>query len=76
MEIQHGAEVVDKNGRVLGNVDYVICNTWTGKISRFMVWRKAPEGDLFLSPQDVLDATKSRIMLRVSSEELNEKSKR
>ena len=76
MEIQHGAEVTDKNGKVLGMVDYVIRDTWTGEIRKFMVWRKAPNRDLSLSPDDVLEATKSRITLSASLEELSQKSNR
>ena len=72
MEIEYGAEVVDKNGEVLGRVDYVIRNSWTGEISKFMVYRQAPKGDLFFSPQDVLEATESKVKLGISLTELNE----
>lgn len=47
-------------------------NTWTGEISKFMVRRKAPERDLFFSTEDVLEATKSKIKLSVSFDELSE----
>ena len=55
MQIEYGAEVVDKNGAVLGTVDYTVRNTWTGKISKFVVRRKQPDKDLFLAPQDALE---------------------
>ncbi len=71
MEIEYGAEVVDRNGSVLGTVDHVLRNTWTGEISKFIVRQKPPNEDLFLSPQDVLEVSKSRIRLSVSSEELS-----
>jgi sporulation protein YlmC with PRC-barrel domain len=74
MQIEYGAEVVDKNGTVMGTVDYVVRNSWTGEISKFMVRRKQPGKDLFLSPEDALEVTKSRIRLSVSSEELGQKS--
>lgn len=74
MEIEYGAEVVDKNGKVLGAVDHLARNTWTGEISKFMVRRDEPGGDLFLSLQDVLEATKSRIKLNTSSEELSQRT--
>ncbi len=72
MEIQYGAEVIDKTGKVLGTVDYLVRNTWSGEISKFMVCRKAPESDLFFSTEDVLEATKSKVKVNVSLDELNE----
>ncbi len=75
MQIEYGAEVLDKNGKVLGTVEYIVRNTWTGELSKFMVRRQAGR-DLFLSPEDVLKGTKTRITLSVSSEELSQESKR
>ena len=71
MEIEYGAEVMDRNGKVLGTVDHLVRNTWTGEISKFMVRRKAPERDLLFSTEDVLEATRSEIKLAVSFNELN-----
>jgi len=72
MEIEYGAKVIGRNGNVLGTVGYIIRNSWTGEISKFMVYRQAPKGDLFFSPQDVLEATESEVKLGISLTELNE----
>ena len=72
MQIEYGAEVTDRNGRVLGTVDHLMRNTWTGEISKFVVRRKAPERDLFFSSQDVLEATNTKIKLNISFDELSE----
>jgi sporulation protein YlmC with PRC-barrel domain len=72
MEIEYGAEVTDRNGRVLGTVDHLMHNTWTGEISKFMIRRKAPDSDLLFSVEDVLQATKSKIRLNISLDELSE----
>ena len=72
MEIQYGAEVIDKSGKVLGTVDHLVRNTWSGELSKFMVCRKAPESDLFFSTKDVLEATKSKVKVNVSFDQLNE----
>jgi sporulation protein YlmC with PRC-barrel domain len=72
MEIEYGAEVIDRNGRVLGTVDHLMHNTWTGEISKFVVRRRAPDKDLFFSVEDVLQATKSKIRLDISLDELSE----
>jgi len=73
MDIEYGAEVIDKNGKVLGTVDHLVRNAWTGEISKFIVRRKPPESDLFFSPQETLEATKSKIKVKSSFNELSEK---
>ena len=72
MEIEYGAEVIDRNGQVLGRVDHLVRNTWTGETTKFMVRRKAPDRDLFFSMRDVLEATKVKINLNVSLNEVSE----
>jgi sporulation protein YlmC with PRC-barrel domain len=72
MDIQYGAEVIDKNGKVLGTVDHLMRNTWTGKITKFAVRRKAPDADLFFSTECVLEATKTRVKLNISFHELSD----
>lgn len=74
MQIEYGTEVVDKNGVVLGTVDYVVRNAWTGEISKFMVRQKQFDENLFFSPEDVLEVAESRFRLSVSREELGYKS--
>jgi len=70
MEIQYGATVIDANGEVLGTVDHLMRNTLTGEIKKFVVRRKAPEQDLFISSQSVRHCTGSAVELNVSLEEL------
>lgn len=72
MEIEYGAEVVDKSGKMLGTIDYIIRDTWTGEIRKFMIRKKLPDEDLIFSPQDVLEATKSKIKVNISINEQGE----
>ena len=72
MEIDYGSEVIDRDGKVLGTVDYVIRNSWTGEISKFMVRRGQPDRDLLFSLQDVLEAAESKIKVSISLDELTE----
>jgi len=72
MEIEYGTEVIDRNGKVLGTVDHLMHNTWTGEISKFVVRRRAPDRDLFFSTEDVIEATNTRIRVGVSFDELSE----
>lgn len=74
MEIEFGSQVLDKNEKLLGTVDHIVRDTWSGEISKFMVRREAPEKDLFISIKDAVDISKDTIKLGVSLEELNMKS--
>ncbi len=69
MKIKPGAVVVDRNGQVLGSVDLLARNTWTGEITKFIVTRKPPAKDLFLTPEDILEATETKIKLKNASHE-------
>jgi len=79
MEIEYGAEVIDTNGKVLGTIDYVIRDTWTGEVRKFTVRPKASEREqaqqprhLFLSPQNIIEETESKIRVNVTLDELSE----
>jgi sporulation protein YlmC with PRC-barrel domain len=66
MGIQYGAEVIDKNGKVLGTVDYPVTDTFTGEITKFKVNTKLSDQGLFFSSEDVLEATPNKIKLRIA----------
>jgi len=69
MEISYGAQVVDKNERLLGSVDLVIRNILNGEIIKFMVHRKAPSAALFFKPEDVLEGTDTKVKLNIAIDE-------
>ncbi len=73
MELEFKAEVVDRNGTVLGTVDHLVRDTWSGEIRKFMVRRKDLPEDLFLSPDDVAKSTKTRVTLNATLKELRER---
>lgn len=66
MEIQYGAEVVDKNERSIGVVDYLVRNTYTGEISKFKVKTELAESDLLFSPEDVVELKPNRVKMNFS----------
>jgi len=70
MEIEYGAEVRDKNGKVLGTVNKVIRDSWTGEISKFQVSTELTEVDLFVSPQNVVEATPNEVKLKIAFDEI------
>ncbi len=72
MEIEYGTIVVDKDGKNLGTVDYVIRDSWTGEVKKFRVRRNASGSELMCSPEEVIEATKAKIKVDVSSNDLVE----
>jgi len=64
VEIEYGAEVIDRNGKVLGSVDYIVRDTYTGEIRKFKVSTEIVDIPLLFSPEDVLESTASQIKLK------------
>jgi sporulation protein YlmC with PRC-barrel domain len=66
MAIEYGAEVVDKNGKKLGTIDYIVRNTYTGDIKKFKVSTDLVETDLLYSPEDVLESSATQVKLKIA----------
>ena len=66
MQIDYGAEVKDKNGKKLGTVNKVIRDSWTGEVSKFQVSNEQSDIDLFISPEDVAEATVNEVKLKIA----------
>ena len=66
MQIDYGVEVKDKNGKKLGTVNKVIRDSWTGEISKFQVSSEQSDIDLFISPEDVAEATVNEVKLKIA----------
>ena len=71
MDIKPGLQVIDKNGKVLGCVNHLARDGWSGELKKFIVNRKPPDKDLFLTPEDVLEATDTSIKLKIALDESN-----
>ena len=69
MDIEYGAEVIDKNGKKLGTVDRVIRDTYTTEIKKFSVSTDMIDTDLFFSPEEVLEATSKAVQLKIALDE-------
>jgi len=74
MEIEYGARVKDKNGKVLGKVNNIIRDTWTGEISKFQVTSDPTEAGFFIPPKDIDKATPKEIKLKVTLEKLQKET--
>jgi sporulation protein YlmC with PRC-barrel domain len=70
MQIEYGAKVKDKNGQLLGTVNNVIRDSWTGEISKFQVTTDPTEVGFFIPPDQIDKATAKLITLKVAQEDL------
>ncbi len=70
MNIEYGALVEDKNNKVLGSIDHIVLDTWSGEQRKFVVRRDAPQTDIFFSPENVVHVTKGKVKLNLSLDEL------
>lgn len=66
MEIKYGAEVSDSHGKVLGTIDYIVRDTYTGDIRKFKVNSDLMEADLFYSPEDIQESSATHVKLKSS----------
>jgi sporulation protein YlmC with PRC-barrel domain len=62
---QFGTEVVDKNGKSLGKIDYIVRDTWSGDIKKYIIYRQRPDEDISFSPDDISETTESIIKLNL-----------
>jgi sporulation protein YlmC with PRC-barrel domain len=69
MEIEYGARVVDKSGKLLGKVDKVILDKWSGEMTRFKVNTGKDKVELFISPEDVAEAAPDEVKLKMAMDE-------
>ena len=69
MGIKAGAQVVDRTDKVLGSVNHLARDGWSGEVKKFIVNRKPPDKDLVCTPDDVLEATDRRIRLKIALDE-------
>ena len=72
MEIEYGTLVVDKNGKALGTVNYIVMDSWSGEPRKYMVRGDAEDEAVFFSPAHVAEATKKQVKLNLSAEELKQ----
>jgi sporulation protein YlmC with PRC-barrel domain len=70
MEIDYGTRVKDKNGKLLGTVNRVMRDAWTGEISKFQVSTDPTEVGFFIPPNKIAKATPKEIILKVAKEDL------
>ncbi len=64
--IQYGAQVFDKNHRLIGVVDYPVSDSLTGEVNKFKVKTESATEALFFSINDVEKVTPNEIRLKVA----------
>lgn len=55
--------MVDSEGKVLGTVDHVARDSWTGEVGKFIVTQRPPAKDIFLGPGDVDEVNEEEVKL-------------
>ena len=72
MEIEYGTKVVDKNGKALGEVDYIVMDSWSGEPRKYMIRREQEDDVVFFAPGQIAEVVKGKVKLNVSNEELEQ----
>jgi hypothetical protein len=72
MNLEYGVLVEDKNRKILGRIDHIVLDTWSGEQRKFVVRREAPQTDLFFSPEHVAKSTKEKVSLNISLDKLEQ----
>lgn len=67
-EPQMGAKVQDRNGKILGIIDYMVRDTWSGDVRKYIVYRKPPETDISFTPNDISEITEKLVTLALAVE--------
>ena len=70
MDIEYGMLVVDKNGKSLGKIDHIVLDSWSGEPRKFVVRLDDEVSAVYFSPGHVAQATKEKVKLNLSVEEL------
>ena len=70
MGVEYGAEVFDKNGELLGIVDFIAHDSWTGEVNQFKVTSKNKKTVFLIAPESVLKATPTKVQLKIKPDNL------
>jgi sporulation protein YlmC with PRC-barrel domain len=68
--IQFGARVFDKNGELVGTVDYPVRDSLTGEIRKFKVRSGTPGKDLLFSMEDVERSSPEEVRLKIDPDKI------
>ncbi|HEY98232.1 MAG TPA: hypothetical protein G4O16_08670 [Dehalococcoidia bacterium] len=72
MDIEYGALVTDKNGKILGDVNYVIMDSWSGEPRKYMVRREEEDDAVFFTPKQVAEVTEKGVKLNIAIDEMEQ----
>ncbi|MBN2240882.1 MAG: hypothetical protein JW712_14015 [Dehalococcoidales bacterium] len=61
-----GAEVIDSNGNILGTIDYIVRDSWSGDIRKYIIYKKPPEKDLSFTPENIIENSETSVKVNIS----------
>jgi hypothetical protein len=70
MDIQYGASVVDKNNQLIGKVNKVILDTWSGEPRKYAVRLEGKIDMVFFTPQQVASVAEDGVKLTLAGDEV------
>jgi plastocyanin len=70
MDIKYGDTVVDKNNKLIGKINKVILDTWSGEPRKYSVRLEGKIDMVFFSPEQVDNAAGDTVKLNLAMEEI------
>jgi plastocyanin len=70
MDIKYGDTVVDKNNKLIGKINKVILDTWSGEPRKYAVRLEGKVDMVFFSPDQVDNASGDTVKLNLAMEEI------
>ena len=62
-----GTEVRDRTGKLLGTIDYIVRDSWSGDVRKYLVYRKPPEEDISFTPEDISENEDAVVTLSIEA---------
>lgn len=72
MDIEYGMSVVDKDDKLLGQIDHIVMDAWSGEPRKYMVRLADDVSAIYFTPENVAEVTKKHVKLNLSGEEIEQ----
>jgi hypothetical protein len=70
MDIEYGMRVVDKNDKLLGDIDHIVMDSWSGEPRKYIVRLEDDVSAIYFTPENVAEVTKKGVKLNLAGEEI------
>lgn len=66
MKPEFGATVIDNEGNTLGQINYIINDTWTGELKSILIRKEHPRKDIVIPATDIAQVGEGKVYLKSS----------